>query len=88
MIFGCINDEVLNQHVLNAYKSVCHFKPDYNGIDICSCLCILLFVISQHKRWANESWFQNKIDEWCKNEFIPLIDNKSDSWLRLWQNVL
>ena len=97
MVFGNINDELLNQNVLNGYKSVCQTELDYKGIDSCSCLLILLFVVGQHKRFAKEEWFTAKLDEWCDNKFVPLVENENivddmiDSGLipaRLWKNVL
>ena len=88
MIFGCINDENLNQHVLNGYKSVCRLKLDYTGIDACSCLCILLFVVHQHERGISFPWFKDKVNDWCENKFTPLIENKEKSWLRLWKDVV
>jgi len=81
MILGCINNEHLNQQVLNAYQSVCQFKLDYKGIDACSCLCILLFIVGSNKT------FHHKIDDWCENMFMPLINNNTNSWLRLWKDI-
>ena len=97
MVFGNINDETLNQNVLNGYKSVCQIELDYKGIDSCSCLLILLFVVGQHKRFSKEEWFTAKLDEWCNTKFIPLVEDENvpsdmiDSSLipaRLWKDVL
>jgi len=96
MIFGNINDEILNRNVLNGYKSVCQIELDYKAMDSCSCLLILLFAVGMHKRFANEEWLATKLDEWCDNKFIPLIDDKcisnyvTNSDLipaRLWKDV-
>ena len=97
MIFGNINDELLNQNVLKGYKSVCQIELDYKGIDSCSCLLILLFVVGQHERFVKEEWFTTKLNEWCDNKFTPLVKddnilsdmNASDLILaRLWKDVL
>ena len=97
MIFGNINSEILNQNVLKGYKSACQIELDYKGIDSCSCLLILLFAIGQHKRFAKEEWFTNKLDEWCNNKFVPLVEDENISSdmigsdlipARLWKDVL
>ena len=97
MVFGNINDELLNKNVFEGYKSVCHIELDYKGIDSCSCLLILLFAVGQHERFAKEEWFTTKLNEWCDNKFIPLVEDKNalrdmnNSDLipaRLWKDVL
>jgi len=67
-----INNEALNINILEGYKSISKYKPDMIGIDICLCFQILLFVICQHNKFAKEQWFQEALDKWCDNNFIPL----------------
>ena len=71
--FSHINDKALNDEVLFGYNSTCDHKPDSTGIEMCFCLQILLFIVFQHNRFADESWFQDKLDEWCAAYFAPLV---------------
>lgn len=49
--------------------------PDKMEIDVCLCMQILLFLIVQHSKIAGELWLFDKMDDWCENHFLPLIDN-------------
>lgn len=75
-IFSHINNEDLNHEILNAYKSVSLFKPENKSIAVCLCLQILLFLVSQHNKIAGQPWLHGKIDEWCENHFIPLLNKE------------
>jgi hypothetical protein len=35
----------------------------------------LLFIIVQHNKIAGELWLNSKLDEWCNNQFMPLVNN-------------
>ena len=71
--FAHINDDALNESILNGYTSANKYILDEVGIEACFCLQILLFVVCQHNKFAKESWFGEKLDEWCSNHFNPLI---------------
>ena len=71
--FCHINNENLNNCILNGYTSEMGYAVDKNGIDTCICLQILLFVLSQHDKVSGQPWFPGKVDEWCRDRFIPLI---------------
>jgi Ser/Thr protein kinase RdoA (MazF antagonist) len=71
--YAHINDDELNKGVLKGYELACGYKPDNIGIDVCFCLQILLFVVCQHNKFADESWFQDSLDRWCEKQFNPLI---------------
>ena len=73
-VFAIFNDKALNPHILNGYQSVCSYVPDDNGIAACFCFGILLFLTSQHSKIAGEPWLNSKMDGWCNNQFLPLLD--------------
>lgn len=73
--FSHINDDELNQRLLDGYKSSSRFQPTSAGIEACFCLQILLFVVCQHSRFANQAWFNEKLDHWCQAYFAPLCGN-------------
>jgi Ser/Thr protein kinase RdoA (MazF antagonist) len=75
-IFSHINNVYLNDDILEGYKSISeiHLSNDY--INTCFCLQILLFIIIQHNKVANETWFQEKLNDWCEQYFIPLLTNE------------
>lgn len=72
-VFSNINDDKLNEEILNGYISTCNDEVDMKGIDIFFCFQILLFIISQHDKFGKESWFLEKVNEWCEEKFKPLI---------------
>lgn len=78
-VFVHIIYDKLNKIILDGYKSICKLKPDETGIDICYCFNILLFIVVQHNRIAGQPWLENKLDEWCENQFVPLINKKTIS---------
>ncbi len=75
-IFSHINNESLNNEILNGYRSNTDIIINEQAIDICICFQILLFVLCQHNKVANELWFFEKLDEWCEKQFVPLTSNK------------
>ena len=55
----------------------------------------MLFAVGMHKRFAKEEWLATKLDEWCDNKFVPLVEDEkrdmTDTDLipaRLWKDVL
>jgi len=71
--YAHINNEALNKEILRGYESVSEYKPNNTGIDVCFCLQILLFVVCQHNKFADESWFQDSLVRWCDEQFTPLL---------------
>ena len=71
--YSHINNKALNEVIFNGYKSVCIYEPEDKRIKVCFCLQILLFIIIQHNKFAIEEWFQEKLDDWCNEYFVPLI---------------
>jgi Ser/Thr protein kinase RdoA (MazF antagonist) len=78
-VFSHINDELLNSEILKGYRLVIDNDINEEAIKICMCFQILLFVICQHNIVATKPWFSNKLNEWCEQQFIPLITNKEFS---------
>lgn len=76
--FTHINDAALNREILNGYKSICDFNIENKGIDVCFCLQILLFIITQHNKFAGESWFKDRLNVWCESHFAPLLAKNAD----------
>ena len=65
-----------HQAIRNGYESILGDCLDSKGIEACSCLQILLFVVCQHNAVAKESWFPDALNRWCKDFFLPLIQMK------------
>lgn len=72
-MFSHLNSESLNQCVLAGYASIPGCPLDNAAIEYFLCLQILLFILCQHNKCANELWFGKKLDGWCEALFMPLI---------------
>ncbi|MDR0273245.1 MAG: phosphotransferase [Clostridiales bacterium] len=78
------NDEVLNRKILSGYQSVCKIEIDFHAIEVCHCWNPLLFLVLLSKPSVNEEWIINnqphwneKIQNWCDNLFLPLLNGKT-----------
>lgn len=71
--FAHFGDKTLRQQILSGYRSISKIGIESTGIEICYCLQILLFITIQHNKYASESWFQSKLNDWCEQYFSPLI---------------
>jgi len=71
-VFAHMDDDDLNQAILRGYRQIQKSEPDAVGIEICFSLQILLFLITQHRKLAGESWVHDKLDEWCERHFSPI----------------
>lgn len=78
-VYCHINDETLNAEILKGYRSAIDNNINEEAIKICICFQILLFVICQHNIVATKPWFSDKLNEWCKQQFIPLTTKKEFS---------
>lgn len=78
-VFSHINNNLFNSEILKGYHAVNENIINEKAINICLCFQILLFVICQHNVVAAEPWFSDKLNQWCEEQFIPLISNKSIS---------
>ena len=72
-LFCFICEEACLEQAIRGYEAVMGKPVDRRLIDCCFALQILLGIALHYELWAGETWFAERLPQWCDEVFGPLI---------------
>ncbi|MDE6148966.1 MAG: phosphotransferase [Ruminococcus sp.] len=74
-IFANINGVENRRNIAKGYKAN-GGTIDFSMLDCCFAMSVLSCVILNCNSWAEQDWFDERLERWCRQNFIPTVQGK------------